>query len=177
MLDEHLISEFGLILQAYGHECVSQLPVELRGLGDEHLIAAAKTNGCDFVVTLDNNRQPEVWSRTMLRLAQGEGRLLRIKTRSTELPTVPNLTKHWALAYPNFEGHLRDRRIVLIQLGLGMKDNRPAKLGFEAYRINDVRQMVQQEMQLHEGSLRVRGTPALNPVLTASGRKPSKRNH
>jgi hypothetical protein len=99
-----------------------------------------------LLLSLDNNRQPEVWSRLINRLANGEGRLVRIKLPKTKVPTVPNLVLPWATAYQEFGALLEDPAVKLIQIGLSLTSQRPAKRGFEAYRQRDLGHLVQQQM-------------------------------
>jgi hypothetical protein len=147
------------VLQAYGHASATALSLGLHEVPDDDLLRDAKRLGFDLVLSLDNHRQPEVWSRTLLSLAEGAGRLIRVKLPKTEIPDVPALTQRWAAAYREIQPHLDNRRSVLIQLGNGVNSNRPAPRGFEIYTKKDVAQMVQQEMSLHSGRLLVPGSP------------------
>jgi hypothetical protein len=151
-----------LVLNAYGHTTIRAREKGLEELPDDELVAAAKLHGCDLLLTLDNNRQPEVWSRLLARVAAGDGRLLRIKLASTQVPSVPNLTLPWAAAYKAIEPLLADGSVRMIQIGLSINSQRPAKGGFQAFRKADIAALVQQEMKLHDGSLRAPGSPRLN---------------
>lgn len=150
------------MLQAYGHNSIRAFGADLNATPDDRLVVEAKRQGCDLVLSLDNNRQKEVWSRVLLSLAQGQGRMLRIKLRRTELPSVPNLTRVWAGAYSRFEQDLNNSRVVLIQVGLSLAGNNPAKLGFEAFTKSDVAKIVQQEMNLFNHALLPPGSPRAN---------------
>ena len=151
--------DFQLVLRGYGYECVSTAAAGLASTADDELLAAAKSAGFEFLLSLDNNRQQEVWSRLLLRLAEGDGRLIRIKIPGTAIPDVPTLTAYWSRAYPAFQRHLRDPRYVIIQVGLSATSSRLARGGFEAYTRKKVGSMVQQQMNWHQGRLLVPGSP------------------
>lgn len=164
--------DFSLVLRAYGHTTIRAREHGLESLPDDELVAAAKQFNCDFLLTLDNNRQPEVWSRLLARVAAGDGRLLRIKIPSTKIPSVPNLTLPWAIAYAGIEPMLTDKAVRMIQVGLSLNSQRAIKGGYLSFRNADIAALVQQEMRLHQGSLRAPGSPRLNPAerIGAGGR-------
>ena len=122
-------------------------------------------------MSLDNNRQPEVWAEMMLELAEGRGRLLRIKTRSAEVPTVPVLTRYWAMPYERIHRLLGDKAVRLIQVGLQITSQRRIATGVRGYTRKEIAQLVQQEARIApDGSFRPLGSPR----LSERGRPPTR---
>lgn len=131
---------------------------------DWELLQELERNGYDLLITLDHHRQPEVFSRIMNELADGSGRLLRMKPSNREPTSVPVLTRTWAAPYERFAPALVDTRARLIQVGLAVNSQRPLRGGHMAYNQGQVAQMVQQQFTLApDNTLRVRGTPGLHP--------------
>lgn len=161
---------FEAILGAYGHTVVSARSPELQQTSDVGLLRKLGPLGLDALLSLDNNRQPEVWAEMMGELAEGRGRLLRIKTRSAEVPTVPILNRYWALPYERIHDLLADRSARLIQVGLHISSQRRIANGVRGYTAREIAALVQQEMTITPaGLLRALGTPRLR-----DGRPPTR---
>jgi hypothetical protein len=156
-------SAFEAIVRAYGHTVVAVRELELQETSDGGLLRKLGPLGLDALLSLDNNRQPEVWAEMMLELADGRGRLVRIKTRSAEVPTVPVLTRYWATPYERIEGLLGDSTVRLIQVGLQITSQRRIAAGVRGYTRREIATLVQQEAKIApDGSFRPLGSPRLS---------------
>ena len=88
LLDEHIPRDFEKLLDAFGHSVAPARGLGLQGTSDVEFLRAVVAGGWDALISLDLNRQPEVWSQLMLELVEGRGRLVRLKPRSKEVPTI-----------------------------------------------------------------------------------------
>ena len=127
----------------------------------------------DLYLTLDHNRELDVWPEVYGRLAEGTGRMLRIKPRSSETPDIPTLTWYWAKSYKRIEPWLTDYDVKLIQVGLRIDRAVSEPKGARAYHASDIARMVQQQFGEHGGALVRRGTPRIN-VPRGPGRPPAR---
>ncbi len=148
LLDEHVPPRFAQIVSAHGHSVVDVRQTTLCGADDHLLLQNLGQHRCDMLLTLDANREPEVWSRVMNELADGEGRMLRTKVKSNEVPAVQALNRYWAACYEGFEPHLTDRSVVLVQVGRPISGARLLKGGFRTYAAADIGTLVQQSFNL-----------------------------
>ncbi len=103
-----------------------------------------------------------MWAAVYGRLAEGVGRMLRIKPKPREQQGIPTLTRYWARAYERFEPWLGDHEKKLIQVGMRITSNRSEPEGARAYTREDIGQMVQQQLRIYEDSLVRSGTPQRN---------------
>jgi hypothetical protein len=151
------------VLEAFGHETASARTVGIEpDAPDPALLQALATYGFDWLVSLDTNRQPEVWSELMNELADGRGRLIRIKPRRTEVPTIPVLTRYWARNYERIAELMADSRCRLIQVGLDIAAQRAVRGGVRGYTGQELASLTQQSMSLApDNSLRRLGSPRL----------------
>lgn len=155
--------DFGTILEAYGHSCVWIAERdEWRGEPDWSHLDRLSEAEADVYLTLDWNREPDVWAAVYGRLADGIGRLLRIKIKPGEVPDIPTLTRYWAVPYDRVEGWLNEPEWKLIQVGLQITQARREPGGARAYAVQHIATMVQQQMGLHGDALVRRGTPRAN---------------
>ncbi len=137
--------------------------LDLAGAPDAELLRALARYGLDALISLDNNRQPEVWADLMRELAEGRGRLIRIKTTNREVPTLANLTRYLVKSYERLEGVLNDPKAALVQIGHEITSRRPVVGGFRTYTRQEVGQLVQQSFGIApDDSFRVRGTPRID---------------
>jgi len=118
--------------------------------------------GADIYLTLDWNREPDVWAAVYGRLADGIGRLLRLKIKPKEVPDIPTLTRYWAVPYERVEDWLDDPQWKLIQVGLQIARAVREPGGARAYSVQHIAEMVQQRIALHDDALVRRGTPRPN---------------
>lgn len=118
--------------------------------------------GADFYLTLDHNREPDVWAAVYGRLAEGVGRMLRIKPKPRERQDIPTLTRYWAVSYERLEPWLGEPDKKLIQVGMQITSNRREPQGARAYTMAEIGQIVQQQLRTHDGSLVRSGTPQRN---------------
>lgn len=166
---------FGKVLDAYGHSCVWITEHdEWRGEADWTHLERLAVVGADLYLTLDHNREPDVWAAVYGHLAEGIGRMLRIKPRPTETPDIPALNRYWARAYERMAPWLEDRDVKLIQVGMRIDRAVSEPQGARAYHAPDIADMVQQQFGEHGGALVRRGTPRVN-VPRGPGRPPAPR--
>lgn len=159
-MDEHVPAPFQAVVAAFGHRVISVQEAGLARSSDGDLLRALPALQFDLRLTLDGRRQPEVWSDLYGALAEGTGRLLRIKIRQREVPTVAVLTRAWAGPYEALALLLDDSSRVLIQLGLDTGSQRRLRGGVRAYIRAQVADLLQQEMSIGPGNaLRAPGTP------------------
>lgn len=152
------------MLAAYGHTCIWIAERDSwRGKSDDWHLENLQYVGADWYLTLDWNRQADVWSAMYGRLAAGTGRLIRIKPRSRELPDIPTLTAYWARAYPRFGPSLTQPSARLIQVGMRIDRQQSEPMGSRTYYSGDIARMVQQRALEHGGQLLRPGRPRLNP--------------
>ena len=151
------------MLEAYGHDCIWIVDhSSWRGRPDESHLDRLATTQADLFLTLDHNREPDVWAAVYGRLAQGVGRMVRIKLKPRERQGIPTLTRYWANAYERLEPWLADPEKKLIQVGMRINSNVREPGWVRAYSRQDVGQIVQQSFQIHDGNLVRRGTPQRN---------------
>lgn len=150
-------------MDAYGHACI--WIVDNRswvGKSDASHLDRLGQAGADFYLTLDHNREPDVWAAVYGKLIDGTGRMLRIKPRRRDRPGIPTTTKYWAMAYERIEPWLADPEKRLIQVGMQINHNRSEPKGARAYTASDLSQTVQQQMRIVGGMLVQGGTPQRN---------------
>lgn len=126
------------VLHALGHEASTAQELKLAGHDDVSLAASLIDIGYDWVLTLDQHRKPEVWSALYLKIAEGRGRVLRIRIRKTQRPTIEVLTRYLVGAYEEWSPLLQEK--VLIDLG------RRSNTSWKAYGQQEVGAMTQQEL-------------------------------
>jgi hypothetical protein len=151
------------VVEAFGHEVASVQELGLTGTADHMLIDALHASDLDLILTLDGHRQSEVWSSVLSRLAEGPGRMLRMKIGKRELPTVAVLTRYWAVNYEErTEKLVNDPAYVLVQLGRKATDYSRVRGGVRGYTRPQVAELLQQEFGITpQGDLRARGSPRL----------------
>jgi hypothetical protein len=115
---------------------------------DPELLQALAAQRFDWLVSLDANRQPAVWSELLTELADGTGRLIRIKIRRRETPTIPVLTRYWSRNYGAVERLMEDARYRLVQVGLEVTSQREIRGGVKGYTRQQLGRLSQQEMSL-----------------------------
>lgn len=166
---------FGKVLDAYGHSCIWITDHdEWRGDPDWKHLERLAVVGADLYLTLDHNREPDVWAAVYGHLAEGIGRMLRIKPKPAERADIPTLNRYWARAYERIAPWLDDPDMKLIQVGMQITASRSEPEGARAYRARDIARMVQQQFGEHGGALVRRGTPQRN-VPRGRGRPSSGR--
>ena len=153
---------FHKILEAFGHEPVAVRDTDLAAAPDIELVRAVSSGAYDLLLSLDAHREAHVWSELLPELAEGRGRLLRIRLGPREPPTIAALTYHWARPYALLEPMLADSRLRMIQIGRSFGSNQRLKGGIRAYTAAQVAALVQQSMTVApDNSLRAPGSPRL----------------
>ncbi len=159
-------------MDSYGHGCIWIVDnADWVGKPDASHLDRLRQAGADFYLTLDHNREPDVWAAVYGRLADGAGRMLRIKLKPRERQGIPTLARYWANAYERFEPWLVDPEKSLIQVGMRITSNRREPDWVRAYTREDISEMVQQQFHIHAGNLVRTGTPQRN-VPRGPGRPP-----
>lgn len=151
------------MFEALGHGTIHVLDqrLGLRGRSDgDHLRGLADLD-CDYLATLDQYRQPEVWPEVYTLIAEGTGRVLRITPRRRKGVSGPSLVawlgRHLVDAYDAWSPHLDDAQIALIDLGRARDGGARGLTKYSAFTRAEVGELLQQ--QLEGGSPRLqRGT-------------------
>lgn len=143
------------MLEALGHHAVHVVDTPLSHGDDGFLVRNLREVECEWLLTLDQHRQPEVWSDVYTALADGVGRLLRIrpvKTGATR-SVVASLARYVVDAYDNWSLWLDDPSIRLIDLGRGKRAPGSARLSrargsmsYAAYTTAEVAGLMQQQL-------------------------------
>ena len=141
-----------LVFQALGHETlhVADHALGLRGRADaEHVQSLAELD-CQYLATLDQYRQPEVWSEVYTLLAEGTGRILRITPRRRAglgcTPLVAWLTRYLVDAFDTWSPHLHDDQIALIDLGRARDGGPKGFTRHSAFTRAEVGMLLQQQL-------------------------------
>ncbi|MXZ88433.1 MAG: hypothetical protein F4Z07_06220 [Dehalococcoidia bacterium] len=113
-------------------------------------------------MTLDHNREPDVWAAVYGKLIEGTGRMLRIKPRRRDRPGIPTVTRYWAMAYERIEPWLEEPEKKLIQVGMEINRNRREPEWARAYAVAELSQAVQQRMRVLEDRIVQGRTPELH---------------
>ena len=151
------------MLLGLGHESVHVTDTDLRGRDDGDLLRSLDRVGCDWLVTLDLHRQPEVWPAVYTALAEGRGRLLRIRPRRTppagnRAELIAKLTRYLVEDYAGWSRWLPERSIRLIDLGSGSTSRRGSRVGsgpraHSALTRSEVAGLMQQQLRYGGGPL------------------------
>lgn len=135
---------------------------EYSGLSDGDLLRSVGAGGLDALLTLDYHRQPEVWAELLLDIADGSGRLVRLKPGPRDGASVLSLTRVWVKGYEKLEAFLKDPAIGLVQVGREWTSSRSIPGGVRGYTRLQVARLTQQEMHIApDNTLRTPGRPRL----------------
>lgn len=130
--------------------------------GDALIVRRLNAIGFDALLSLDLHRQREVWSSMYLELAEGRGRLVRIRPTRREVPSVAVLTRYWARAAERIDELLQNSQIALIQIGHEATNGRPIRGGVRGYSRRQIALMTQQVITTSPiGELRAQGSPRI----------------
>ena len=149
--------ELALPLQALGHQAVLVADTELREFDDGELVRRLPDVECDCLFTLDLYRQTETWAKVYTALAEGSGRVLRIRpTRRQGIGgpiLIAHLMTYLVSAYDKWGQWLASGEIRLIDLGRGAttsvsREEKPKRgpRAYTAYTAQEVAGLMQQQL-------------------------------
>lgn len=152
---------------------------EFAGEDDGELIRRLAAVNCDWLVALDLHREPEVWVSVFTALAEGQGRLVRIRPWRRQVggaAQIAWLARFVIDGYEEWSRYLSRGGIRLIELGRAWGPDRKGILrprhGFtvyQAYRTQEIGQMLQSMMAGPQDELLP--VPPRRVTRTARGRR------
>ena len=150
LLDEHMPPKLALVFEALGHEAVHVVDAGFRSEGDADLIRNLSERGYDYLATLDQYRQPEVWPEVYTLIAEGSGRLLRLSpSRARGVPgtgVVARLSRYLVDAYDGWSHYLANERIALIDLGRRRDRRGRSPTKYSVFTRREVAGLLQQQL-------------------------------
>lgn len=156
----------GLAMRALDHDAIHVDDTPYRGQSDGFLARNLSEVDCDWLLTLDQYRQAEVWADVYTALTEGTGRVVRIRPmkHGSARAVVPNLMRYIVGAYETWAPLLMQRRIRLIDLGRGAsiasRTSGPRSRGaasYSAYTDREVAGLMQQQLGYSGGPRQNRG--------------------
>lgn len=142
------------MLEALGHRVIHVIDTPLSNGDDGLLVRNLREVECEWLLTLDRHRQPEVWSDVYTALADGQGRVVRLRPARTGRgrSVVANLARYLVDAYDGWSPWLDDPFIRLIDLGRGKRGggarsaHARGPTSYSAYTTAEVAGLMQQQL-------------------------------
>lgn len=139
------------MLRGLGHEASHVAEHGLGAEDDEYLVRHLSDVDCNWLLTQDLHRQPEVWMPVYTHLSDGDGRLVRLHPRApaglSDDGLIAHLTRLLVAKWEKWSPDPANPRSRLIEVGQGLMRTKRGTVrtqaGINYYRVFDASEVSQ----------------------------------